>query len=382
MCIIFNTVRFVQIVNQNAKRNHTNRSEVDDNDCDESRLLLQNACKQTFESLKKCEIDAIRSTKSYSLAKHILEIDGDKNRLKIDQFGKLSGKHTRWVRKLFRLHAQGKLQNEMDIIDSIKYRPRANNDIEIIDYFFKHLEKKGFQFQVIPVGDVNTRNEEALENSFQRFCNFLVKSNLININYGSRTGCFHELYRYNGRIIAVSVYDVLPEGLSSVYFFYDPEFSNLSLGTVSALRDILQIKQTRRSNRNFKFYHLGLFCYHNKKLAYKMAFKPCQLLCPYCHKWIDFDKCSNILKNDERIPICQSDDSTCHDDDSDHIDVEYIKGYVEKNEIFTVPKSVQAWDSVVDKCTLSLSNVETYIYHYLHKVGKCCGRYLIPRIVV
>ena len=40
----------------------------------------------------------------------------------------------------------------------------------------------------------------------------------------------------SGKLIAVGVLDVLPQALSSVYFFYDPEYSFLSLGTYSAVR--------------------------------------------------------------------------------------------------------------------------------------------------
>lgn len=44
------------------------------------------------------------------------------------------------------------------------------------------------------------------------------------------------LYRIDGKLIAVGVLDVLPESISSVYFFYDPEYEFLNLGTYSALR--------------------------------------------------------------------------------------------------------------------------------------------------
>jgi arginine-tRNA-protein transferase len=40
----------------------------------------------------------------------------------------------------------------------------------------------------------------------------------------------------DGRIIAVAVLDLLPRCLSSKYFFYDPDYDHLTLGTYSALR--------------------------------------------------------------------------------------------------------------------------------------------------
>src|SRR5688572_5589475 len=50
-------------------------------------------------------------------------------------------------------------------------------------------------------------------------------------------GSFHQQYWLDGsKLIAVGVVDVLPNCLSSVYLYYDPDFSFLSLGTYAALR--------------------------------------------------------------------------------------------------------------------------------------------------
>lgn len=38
------------------------------------------------------------------------------------------------------------------------------------------------------------------------------------------------------KLVAVGVIDILPQCTSSVYFFYDPDYSFLSIGTYSALR--------------------------------------------------------------------------------------------------------------------------------------------------
>ena len=52
------------------------------------------------------------------------------------------------------------------------------------------------------------------------------------IGYGS----FHQQYILNGKIIGVGVIDILNNCVSSVYFFYDPDYQFLNLGTYSALR--------------------------------------------------------------------------------------------------------------------------------------------------
>lgn len=49
-------------------------------------------------------------------------------------------------------------------------------------------------------------------------------------------GSFHQQYWLDGKLIAVGVIDILPKCVSSVYFFYDPLYMNLTLGTYGALR--------------------------------------------------------------------------------------------------------------------------------------------------
>ena len=55
-------------------------------------------------------------------------------------------------------------------------------------------------------------------------------------------GVYHMLYILDGKIIAVGVCDITPQALSSVYFFYDPDYKKLSLGVISALNEIGYVK--------------------------------------------------------------------------------------------------------------------------------------------
>lgn len=59
-----------------------------------------------------------------------------------------------------------------------------------------------------------------------------IVGDINSIGYGS----FHQQYILNGKIIAVGVIDILKNCVSSVYFFYDPDYQFLNLGTFSALR--------------------------------------------------------------------------------------------------------------------------------------------------
>jgi len=55
-------------------------------------------------------------------------------------------------------------------------------------------------------------------------------------NIAEGYGSFHQHYILDDKIIAVGVIDILPYCVSSVYFYYDPEYAFLTVGTYSALR--------------------------------------------------------------------------------------------------------------------------------------------------
>lgn len=46
-------------------------------------------------------------------------------------------------------------------------------------------------------------------------------------------GSYHQLYRFDGRLVAMAVLDILPSCVSSVYFMYDVEWEKYSLGKVN-----------------------------------------------------------------------------------------------------------------------------------------------------
>ncbi len=49
---------------------------------------------------------------------------------------------------------------------------------------------------------------------------------------------FHRKYYLDGKLIAVSVLEIMPHGIESYYFFYDPDYKKLSLGVVSVKWEI------------------------------------------------------------------------------------------------------------------------------------------------
>ncbi|KAG1701261.1 Arginyl-tRNA--protein transferase 1 [Nymphon striatum] len=168
---------------------------------------------------------------------------------------------------------------------------------------------------------INIHKDEPAECDEESFDNFLVESPLqeeyrgdIPEGYGS----FHQQYWLDDKLIAVGVIDILPTLVSSVYLYYDPEYSFLSLGTYSALVELNFTRELCQKNSELKYYYMGLYVHSCPKLRYKGNYYPSFLLCPETYKWfpikgavskinknkysrlndngneVDTEKCSNI----------------------------------------------------------------------------------------
>ena len=76
-------------------------------------------------------------------------------------------------------------------------------------------------------------------------------------------------FREQGYLRMVSIIDELPDGISSVYTFFDPEKAKNSLGTYSIL---WQINEARR--RHLPYVYLGYWIEESRKMSYKTVFNP------------------------------------------------------------------------------------------------------------
>lgn len=81
------------------------------------------------------------------------------------------------------------------------------------------------------------------------------------------------LYWDNERLVGVGLVDVTSLGLSSAYFFHDPNWRPLGPGTFSALMEIEYARQQR-----LPYVYLGFWISENQSMAYKSRYEPHELL--------------------------------------------------------------------------------------------------------
>lgn len=81
------------------------------------------------------------------------------------------------------------------------------------------------------------------------------------------------LYFVDKKLVGVDLIDIIEDGISSIYFFYDPDFSHLSLGRYSLYQQIL-IAQ----NYKLPWIYLGYYVEKCPSLNYKANYKPFQIM--------------------------------------------------------------------------------------------------------
>lgn len=112
--------------------------------------------------------------------------------------------------------------------------------------------------------DKSILNEKADQDDTEQYRSFLCQTNVESVLIE---------FRENGQLKMVSVIDLVRDGISAVYTFYDTSDAKASYGTYNILWQIEWAKSL-----NLPYLYLGYWIKDSQKMAYKQNFKPLEKL--------------------------------------------------------------------------------------------------------
>ncbi|KAF2785701.1 arginine-tRNA-protein transferase 1 [Melanomma pulvis-pyrius CBS 109.77] len=183
-----------------------------------------------------------------------------------------------------------RLKNTFDLVDTtheseyanLKRPPEPAHRFEVtLELDTCTVEK----FELFKNYQENVHREPPSQVSQEGFAHFLCGSPLqrTTATVDGKTqqlGSFHQCYRYDGRLIAMGVLDLLPHCVSGVYFIYHSDFEKWSFGKLSALREV-----TLTLQGGYQYYYMGYYIHSCPKMRYKGEYKPQYVLDPETYDW-------------------------------------------------------------------------------------------------
>ncbi|KAJ7507668.1 arginine-tRNA-protein transferase [Mycena galericulata] len=183
-----------------------------------------------------------------------------------------------------------------------------NTKEERVHQFETILEPSSYSSEKFELFDRYQREiHKDLKSKPSGFKHFLVNSPLspVPIPYSSppaahlpaNYGSYHQLYKCDGKLIALGVIDILPNCVSSVYFVYDPEWEEFSLGKLSVLREISLATEIQEAGApDMTSLYMGFYIHSCPKMRYKGDYSPSYLADPETYEWFPLKTCIPLLE--------------------------------------------------------------------------------------
>lgn len=112
--------------------------------------------------------------------------------------------------------------------------------------------------------DALNKEDKPEQDNVEQYKNFLCQTNVESVLLE---------FRENDQLKMVSVIDIVHDGISAVYTFYETSDAKASFGTYNVLWQIEWAKTL-----NFPYLYLGYWIKDSQKMAYKQNFKPLEKL--------------------------------------------------------------------------------------------------------
>lgn len=122
------------------------------------------------------------------------------------------------------------------------------------------------------------------EHSLARFNRVVSWEEFVHNFYTPSCLAFQSEYYVSDKLAAVGFLDQSSRGLSSVYFFYQTQYSQLGLGNLSILKEI-----EYAAALGLPYYYLGYYIAQNHSMAYKHQFYPHERYDWAGQKWHRFE---------------------------------------------------------------------------------------------
>ena len=147
---------------------------------------------------------------------------------------------------------------------AFKQHQNLTTTILPIDYYEEHYQLYA-AYQIARHTNLESEKDEKPEqDEVEQYKNFLCQTNVESVMVE---------FRENGQLKMVSVIDIVLDGISAVYTFYDTSDFRASFGTYNVLWQIEWAKTL-----HLPYLYLGYWIKDSKKMAYKQNYKPLEML--------------------------------------------------------------------------------------------------------